>query len=137
MPILQRLLRALGYQKPATLVFEMDQQLAHSLQELAAREQRPEDEIAADLLSFALLQREMASETQAAWRALSPRECEIAALTCLNYTNRQIASSLYISPETVKTHIRNVLRKFNVHSKAELRRLLADWDFAAWYDARE
>jgi DNA-binding CsgD family transcriptional regulator len=56
----------------------------------------------------------------------------VAALTRLNFTNRQIAARLMITPETAKTHVRNVLRKFDLHSKAELRRALADWDFSAW-----
>ena len=47
-------------------------------------------------------------------------------------TNRQIAARLMISPETVKTHLRNAQYKFDVHSKAELRALLSDWDFSAW-----
>jgi len=58
----------------------------------------------------------------------------VAALICLNYTNRQIASHFVISTETAKTHVANALRKFGLHSKAELRRALADWDFSAWVD---
>ncbi|MGW8250801.1 MAG: LuxR C-terminal-related transcriptional regulator, partial [Anaerolineales bacterium] len=42
---------------------------------------------------------------------------------------------LMISPETVKTHIRNVLSKFKLHSKHELRENLIDWDFSAWAEA--
>jgi DNA-binding CsgD family transcriptional regulator len=68
----------------------------------------------------------------ARWGFLSAREQQVAALTCLNFTNRQIAARLRITPETAKTHVRNVLRKFDLHSKAELRRALADWDFSAW-----
>jgi DNA-binding CsgD family transcriptional regulator len=56
----------------------------------------------------------------------------VTALTCLGYTNRQIAARLVLSPETVKTHLRNVLRKFDLPTKAELRRALADWDFGDW-----
>jgi hypothetical protein len=37
-----------------------------------------------------------------------------------------------VSPETVKTHVRHILRKFNLSSRRELCRLLADWDFAPW-----
>jgi len=33
---------------------------------------------------------------------------------------------------TVKTHMANVLRKFDLHSKIELRMALSDWDFSAW-----
>ena len=65
------------------------------------------------------------------------REQQIAALACMNYTNRQIAAHLFISPETVKTHMRNVLRKFDLHSKAELRQTLGDWDFSSWAELVE
>ena len=56
----------------------------------------------------------------------------MGALVCLGYTNRQIAARLVISVETVKSHIRNILYKFNLHSKRELGLLLGDWDFSAW-----
>jgi DNA-binding CsgD family transcriptional regulator len=128
----RRLLRLLGYRRAPRLTFEVDQRLIRSLQELAEREQRPRDQVAADLLGYAMAQRRQAEKKLERWQGLSPREQEIAALTCLGYTNRQIAARLRISPETVKTHNRNVLRKLGVGSKIELRRLLADWDFSAW-----
>ena len=86
--------------------------------------------------SFELLQREQAEESLQQWRELSKRERQVAALTCQNYTNLEIAAVLQISPETVKTHVRNVLRKFGLRSKAELRHALAGWDFSAWYKSQ-
>lgn len=130
--IWQRLKRLLGLPRPNTVMFEADTQLVKALQELAKRDKRSEEEVAADLLAYALDQRQSADENLASWQELSPRERDIAALTCIGLTNRQIAARLYISPETVKTHMRNLLRKFNAHSKSELRHLLADWDFSAW-----
>ena len=56
----------------------------------------------------------------------------MTAFTCLGYTNRQIASKLPVSPDTVKGYVRQVLVKFNVHSKDELRMQLAQWDFSRW-----
>jgi DNA-binding CsgD family transcriptional regulator len=56
----------------------------------------------------------------------------VTALTCLHYTNRQMAGRIHISSETVKTHIVNILVKFHLHSKAELRQALSDWDFSNW-----
>lgn len=132
MSVLRRLLRALGYTRPERLTFELDQALVQSLQELSEQEQRPAQALVSDLLSFALEQRHAADENLARWRSLSPREQQVAALACLNYTNRQIAARLVISPETVKTHMRNLLRKFDLHSKVELRQALAEWDFNAW-----
>ena len=97
------------------------------------RQDVPEEE---ELQMKRALQRRAADDHLQHWQQLSPRERDIAALTCLGYTNRQIAGRLYISPETVKTHMRNLLQKFDVRSKSELRRLLADWDFSAWENRR-
>lgn len=130
----QRLLHLLGLtERPTRLHFEVDEELIESLQELAEQQRRPEDEVAAELLSYALARRDADEGNLARWNSLTPREQEVAALVCLGNTNRQIAARLVISPETVKTHVRNALLKFGLRSKAELRRELADWDFSAWY----
>ncbi|OGO63711.1 MAG: hypothetical protein A2Z45_03545 [Chloroflexi bacterium RBG_19FT_COMBO_55_16] len=130
----QRLLRALGYRPKLRLSFHADQEMIRSLQSLADHEQRQADEVAADLLSHALAQQQDEAVNLRCWRTLSQREQQVAALICLSYTNRQIASHLVVSTETAKTHVANALRKFGLHSKAELRRALADWDFSAWVD---
>jgi DNA-binding CsgD family transcriptional regulator len=52
---------------------------------------------------------------------LSEREREVAELAVRGFTNQQIADRLFISPETVKTHIRNISRKLGVNNKKELR----------------
>jgi DNA-binding NarL/FixJ family response regulator len=33
---------------------------------------------------------------------------------------------------TVKTHVRNILHKFELRNKKQLRRALDDWDFHNW-----
>jgi DNA-binding CsgD family transcriptional regulator len=68
------------------------------------------------------------------WNRLTPRERQVASLICQQnggrgYTNPQIADQLGISRETVKIHVRNILYKFDLHSKAELRRSLSKWEF--------
>ncbi|MFC1879533.1 response regulator transcription factor [Chloroflexota bacterium] len=65
------------------------------------------------------------SQIRCHWQSLSPRQQEIAILICQGYTNQQIADALHISTATVKTHIRRILAKFKLHSKAELRFLLS------------
>jgi two-component system response regulator NreC len=117
-------------------VFSFDEELVGALAAMAEREQRTEQEVAAELLALAIAQRDAAEAQLMRWRALTPREQQVVALVCLNYTNEQIANRLVISPETVKTHIRNVLWKLNLASKVELRQLLADWDFSAYQDAK-
>ncbi|UCH61192.1 MAG: helix-turn-helix transcriptional regulator [Anaerolineales bacterium] len=133
MSLWQQLLRLLGYHKTTDrFTFEADASLIHSLQGLAKQQRRPEHEVAAELLSFAIAQRDAAEQNLQRWEQLSPREQQVAALICLGYTNRQIAARLTISPETVKTHARNLLLKFGLGSREELRFALAGWDFSAW-----
>ena len=66
------------------------------------------------------------------WESLSARERDVAALICLGYSNQEIAVRLVITTGTVKTHITNILRKFQLNSRYELRNLLSPWDFSAW-----
>lgn len=133
MSLLRRLLLFLGLPDPQTpRTFELESAVFQSLNDLAAREQRTPEEMAALLLSQAIQQRWVSEETWQHWQALTAREQEITALVCLNLTTRQIAARLRISPETVKSHIRNVLSKFGLHNREDLRRALAGWDFSAW-----
>lgn len=112
------------------LVLELEPTEAQYLAQLAERGEVSSHEIAQELLKAALLDRQIAETHLQGWHALTPRQQQIAALACLNFTNRQIASRLSISPQTVKAHMRNLLHRFNLHSKAELRQALADWDFS-------
>jgi DNA-binding NarL/FixJ family response regulator len=50
---------------------------------------------------------------------LTEREREILTLLAQGMRNEGIASQLYISPQTVQTHVRNILGKLRVHSKLE------------------
>lgn len=113
-------------------LFELDEPLHVALEDMAAREQRPSSELQADLLVSGMMQRERNHSLWRRWQSLSPREQQAAALACLGYTNRQIAARLGVAEETVKTHIRNTLTKFNLHGKAELRMVLREWDFSDW-----
>lgn len=58
-------------------------------------------------------------------QALSPREQEILRLVAQGYTNAEIAQALVISENTVKTHLRRMMRKLGVTSRAELAALAA------------
>lgn len=44
---------------------------------------------------------------------LSPREREVISLICQEFTTAEIAEKLYLSPLTVETHRKNILRKTN------------------------
>ncbi len=54
---------------------------------------------------------------------LTPREKEVLELVARGLDTRGIAEALYLSPETARTHVRNVLRKLGVHSRVEAARL--------------
>ena len=130
--LLSRLLTELRQAPLAPRLFQFNASLLESLRQLAEREQRSEDEVAADLLEAALAQHGANQARIQLWESLSPREQEIVALACLGHTNRQIAAQLYLSPETIKTHMRRAQHKLGVSSKSELRTLLAGWDFNGW-----
>jgi DNA-binding NarL/FixJ family response regulator len=114
------------------IVLQLDATDAQYLKQLAAGSGGKPHEIAQDLLKTALIDQQVAQTHLAHWRALTDRQQQVAALACLNFTNRQIAARLNISPQTVKSHMRNLLLRFDLHSKAELRQVLADWDFSEW-----
>ena len=50
---------------------------------------------------------------------LTARELEVLKLVAQGMSNREIASELYISENTVKNHVRNILEKLHLHSRME------------------
>ncbi|MFK7800822.1 MAG: response regulator transcription factor [Anaerolineae bacterium] len=114
------------------LTLALDQQLLSAIKELAVEANQTTEEITCKLLDDALQERQAADAWLEVWNSLTPREKQAAGLTCLGYTNKQIAAEMIISENTVKTYIKNVLARFEVNSKVELRDLLSSWDFAEW-----
>ena len=51
---------------------------------------------------------------------LSYRELEIIQLIVKGMTSETIAENLFISKHTVQSHRKNILRKLNLHNKAEI-----------------
>jgi DNA-binding NarL/FixJ family response regulator len=56
---------------------------------------------------------------------LTPREYEVAELVAEGFTNRDIATRLYLSPRTVDTHTARILTKLEVTTRAGVARRLA------------
>jgi DNA-binding NarL/FixJ family response regulator len=50
---------------------------------------------------------------------LTPRELEVLRELSLGRDNEAVAKSLKMSPNTVRTHVQNILAKLDVHSKLE------------------
>jgi PAS domain S-box-containing protein len=62
----------------------------------------------------------LAEESEADRAELSEREREIVRLVALGATGPEIAHELQISPNTVRTHVRNSLKKAGARSRAHL-----------------
>lgn len=54
------------------------------------------------------------------FEALSPREKEILDLLIEGLKNKEIAEKLYIQPNTIKTHMRNIINKTGIDSRTRL-----------------
>ena len=54
--------------------------------------------------------------------ALTEREKQVAHLVVDRRTNPEIAQTLFLSPKTVETHMRNIFRKLDVASRVEVAR---------------
>lgn len=50
---------------------------------------------------------------------LSPREGEVLQLVAKGATNKEIADSLFISENTVKTHLQNILEKLHLANRSQ------------------
>ena len=133
MSILRRLLSLIGLRPiSAPRKYQVSESMQVTLTTLAQHEGRPEDDLIHDLLAAGLTQYYSSEELLKKWRALTTREQDVAALVCLGFTNREIAVRLSIAPDTVKSRFQNVMKKFNIHKRTELRILMAEWDFSAW-----
>jgi two-component system NarL family response regulator len=51
--------------------------------------------------------------------SLTEREIDVLKLVAKGLSNREISEELYISENTVKNHVRNILEKLHLHSRME------------------
>ena len=92
---------------------------------LAAAKAAAEGEVLIDPSVLARLLHQVSKEREehrgvlARFATLTDREWEILRNVAQGRRNDDIAASLFISPQTVQTHVRNVLGKLEVHSKLE------------------
>ncbi|WP_261554801.1 response regulator [Frankia tisae] len=76
--------------------------------------------MASKLLSeFAAMIKNKDDRPQLPTPRLTDREMEVLRLVAKGMNNRDIAKQLYISENTVKNHIRNILEKLQLHSRME------------------
>jgi DNA-binding NarL/FixJ family response regulator len=76
--------------------------------------------MASKLLSeFNSLARQAAEKEELPAPVLTARELEVLKLVAQGKSNKDVADELYISENTVKNHVRNILEKLHLHSRME------------------
>ena len=51
---------------------------------------------------------------------LTETECRVAALVTQGHTNREVAAAMFLTENTVQTHLRHIFQKLGVKSRTEL-----------------
>jgi DNA-binding CsgD family transcriptional regulator len=60
------------------------------------------------------------------WDSLTNTEQSVATLVAQGLTNRKVGAQMFVSPHTVKFHLRQVFRKLEISSRVELARISAE-----------
>lgn len=94
------------------------QKILDSISQVGNGEAPMNGTIAARVLEY--FQRERQTRTDLEASHLSSKEREILASLNKGLSYKEIAGELFISVETINTHIKNIYRKLNVHSRSEL-----------------
>jgi len=118
-------------------IFLQDEEIITLVRNAAKQQGRSEEEIITDFTKAGWDRLQQTAEMEERWDSLSRREQQVVALICLGHRNYQIAETLVIAPETVKTHLQNIFTKFNLRSSKELRLVLKDWNFAEWWEQNQ
>jgi DNA-binding NarL/FixJ family response regulator len=71
------------------------------------------------LTEFAAMVKRADERTQVPGPRLTERELEVLKLVAKGLNNRDIGAELFISDNTVKNHVRNILEKLHLHSRME------------------
>lgn len=71
------------------------------------------------ITEFATISRRGEDRQQVPSPRLTDREMQVLTLVAKGLNNRDIAKELFISENTVKNHIRNILEKLQLHSRME------------------
>jgi DNA-binding NarL/FixJ family response regulator len=85
-----------------------------------------ETEQLAELAARATRQRQPHAKMDQRLGRLTPREREVLSLLARGVRGEDVARTLFISPQTVQTHIRNILGKLQVRSRLEAAVLYAE-----------
>jgi DNA-binding NarL/FixJ family response regulator len=95
-------------------------EVASAIREVAGGKSLISPSMASKLLTeFASMIKKNDERQQVPAPRLTDRELEVLKLVARGLNNRDIAKELFISENTVKNHIRNILEKLQLHSRME------------------
>jgi DNA-binding NarL/FixJ family response regulator len=95
-------------------------EVADAIRSVWQGQSRISPSMAAKLLTeFAAMSKRADERQQLPAPRLTDREMEVLKLVAQGLNNRDIAKELFISENTVKNHIRNILEKLHLHSRME------------------
>lgn len=81
----------------------------------------------AELRALGVRRRQPASaRAQRGWESLTKSERLVVDLVASGLTSREAASELFLSPETINSHLKHAFAKLNVRSRVQLARLAAE-----------
>jgi len=96
------------------------EEVANAIRQVHAGQSMISPSMASKLLTqFATLVKKTDEKPAAAQPRLTEREMEVLRLVAKGRNNRDIAKELFISENTVKNHIRNILEKLHLHSRMQ------------------
>src|SRR5262245_282260 len=96
------------------------EEVADAIRSVWAGQSRISPSMASKLLTeFAAMTKATEEKPQMPSPRLTDREMEVLRLVAQGLNNRDIAGKLFISENTVKNHIRNILEKLHLHSRME------------------
>ena len=96
------------------------EEVADSIRQVHAGQSLISPSMASKLLTeFAAMARKDEEKAQMPTPRLTDREMEVLTLVAQGLNNRDIAKELFISENTVKNHVRNILEKLHLHSRME------------------
>jgi DNA-binding NarL/FixJ family response regulator len=96
------------------------QEVAEAIRKVHAGQSLISPSMASKLLTeFASMAKKDEEKQQMPAPRLTDREMEVLTLVAQGLNNRDIAKELFISENTVKNHVRNILEKLHLHSRME------------------
>jgi DNA-binding NarL/FixJ family response regulator len=100
---------------------EEGERLAEALRTIGRGEMLLRQEVIEQLIKRLMELEALVRRPDPGLERLTPRQREVFEWVARGYTNKEIAQKLYLSDQTVKSHVRHILRKLDLPDRIELR----------------